>query len=185
MTDPFSMLESDHRQVEQLLHQLDESEEGPERQRLVENLKAALSLHMEFEEAHIYPLTREILDDETVEEADTEHALAREGLGKLSQLVSEPGFGAAVAMVEGGIKHHVEEEEDEIFPAMRRDLDHQQQAELSRRLVDSKREAGLLADSLDHATKDDLVDIATELGLDVKSSMTKAELSDLVVSAGG
>ena len=31
MADPFSLLESDHRQVEQLLHDLDESEEGPER----------------------------------------------------------------------------------------------------------------------------------------------------------
>ena len=123
MADPFSMLESDHRQVEQLLHDLDESEEGPERARLVDRLTAALAVHMEFEEAHIYPLTRQILDDETVEEANTEHELAREGLGHLSQLMSEPGFGAAVAMVEGGIKHHVEEEEDEVFPAMRRDLD--------------------------------------------------------------
>ena len=185
MSDLFSMLESDHRQVEQLLHQLDESEEGPERERLVEQLTAALSLHMEFEEAHVYPLTRRILDDETVEEANTEHELARDGLGKLSQLLSAPGFGAAVAMVEGGIKHHVDEEEGEVFPAMRRDLDQQQQADLARRLVETKREAGLLADSLEHATKDDLVDLATELGLDVKSSMTKAELSDLVVSAGG
>ena len=185
MTDPFSLLESDHRQVEQLLHDLDESEEGPERARLVDRLTAALAVHMEFEEAHIYPLTRQILDDETVEEANTEHELAREGLGHLSQLMSEPGFGAAVAMVEGGIKHHVEEEEDEVFPAMRRDLDAAQQAELARQLIQSKRDAGLLADSLEHATKDDLVDIAAELGLDAKSSMTKAELSDLVMSAGG
>jgi hemerythrin-like domain-containing protein len=185
MADPFSILENDHRQVEQLLQQLDESEEGPERERLVEQLTAALSVHMEFEEAHVYPLTRRILDEETVEEANTEHELARDGLGKLSQLTSEPGFGAAVAMVEGGIKHHVEEEEGEVFPAMRRELDRQQQADLARRLVETKREAGLLADTVEHATKADLVDIATELGLDAKSSMTKAELSDLVMSAGG
>jgi uncharacterized Zn finger protein len=68
---------------------------------------------------------------------------------------------------------------------MRRSLDQEQQADLARRLVETKREAGLLADSLEHATKDDLVDIATELGLDAKSSMTKAELSDLVLSTGG
>ena len=56
---------------------------------------------------------------------------------------------------------------------------------MARQLIQSKRDAGLLADSLEHATKDDLVDIAAELGLDAKSSMTKAELSDLVMSAGG
>ena len=136
-----------------------------------------------FEEAQIYPLTRQVLDDETVEEANTEHQLAREGIGKLGELLSEPGFGAAVSMVQGGIKHHLEEEEGDIFPAIRRDLKAEQQAHLTRRLLDIKREAGLLADSLEHANKDDLVDIATELGLDAKSSMTKAELSELVMSA--
>lgn len=185
MADPFSMLESDHRQVERLLHQLEESQEGPERAGLVEQLTAALSLHMEFEEKHVYPLTRQILDDETAEEATTEHKLAREGLGRLSQLQSAPGFGAAVAMVQGGIKHHVEEEEGEIFPAMRHDLDGRQQADLARRLLETKRDAGLLADTLEHATKDDLVHMATDLGLDAKSSMTKAELVELVMSAGG
>ena len=185
MADPFSMLESDHRQVEQLLRQLDESEEGPERERLVGQLTAALSVHMEFEEAHIYPLTREVLDEETAEEANTEHELARDGVGKLSQLTSEPGFGAAVAMMDGGIKHHAKEEEGEVFPAMRRNLDRQQQSDLCRQLVQTKRDAGLLADSLEYATKDDLVDLATDLNLEVKSSMTKAEVSDLVMSAGG
>jgi hemerythrin superfamily protein len=185
MADPFSMLESDHRRVEQLLEELEKSEEGPERERLVEQLTASLSLHMKFEEAQVYPLTRQILDDETVEEANTEHELAREGLGKLPHLMSAPGFGAAVAMVQGGIKHHVEEEEGEVFPAMRRDLDQQQQSDLVRRLLEAKRDAGLLADSLEHATKDDLLAIAKELGLDANSSMSKAELGELVVAAGG
>jgi hemerythrin-like domain-containing protein len=185
MADPFSMLECDHRHVERLLHQLEESKERPERAGLVEQLTAALSLHVKFEEKHVYPLTRQILDDETVEEANTEHELAREELGRLSQLLSAPGFGAAVAMVQGGIKHHVEEEEGEVFPAMRHDLDARQQADLARRLVETKRDAGPLADTLEHATKADVVHIATELGLDTKSSMTKAELSELVMSAGG
>jgi hemerythrin-like domain-containing protein len=185
MADPFTMLESDHRQVERLLKQLEESEEGPERAGLVEQLTAALALYMEFEEQHVYPLTRQVLGDETVEEANTEHQLARDQLGRLAQLRSAPGFGAVVAMVQGGIKHHVEEEEGQVFPAMRRDLDGRQQADLARRLVQTKRDAGLLADTLEHASKADLVDIATELGLDAKSSMTKAELSELVVSAGG
>ncbi len=185
MADPFGMLESDHRHVEKLLSRLEKSEEGSERTELVEQLTTALRVHMDFEEQYIYPLTRQVMDDETVEEAETEHALAREGLGKLSELQSAPGFGAAVAMVQGGIEHHVEEEEGEVFPALRKQVDSERQAELTRRMVEIKRDAGVLADTLDQATKDDLVDIANGMGLDATSRMTKTQLSELVMSAGG
>lgn len=183
MTDPFSMLESDHRQVEQLLSQLSESEEGPERTELVDHLTSALQLHMDFEETNVYPLTREILDGETVEEAETEHSLARDGLAKLSELVTAPGFGAAVAMLQGGIEHHVEEEEGEVFPALRKSVDSERQSDLARQLLTAKRDAGMLAASLDNASKDDLVEMAKGLGLDARSSMTKDQLRQLVESS--
>lgn len=57
MADPFNMLESDHRLVEAMLSQLEESEKGRERQELVEQLTAMLGQHMAFEEADVYPLT--------------------------------------------------------------------------------------------------------------------------------
>jgi len=47
----------------------------------------------------------EQLDHETAEEAEIEHGLAREGITKLNELVSAPGFGAAVEMLKGGIGH--------------------------------------------------------------------------------
>ena len=183
MADPFSMLESDHRQVERMLEALAESEQGPEREQLVQNLTTALSLHMEFEEANLYPRVPSALDDEAAREAEIEHNLAREGVGKLSQLASEPGFGAAVAMVQGGIEHHVEDEEGEMFPALREQVDEETQAQWARQMIAAKRDAGLLAASLDDATKDDLLDIAQGLGLDATSSMTKDELRDLVQSS--
>ena len=44
----------------------------------------------------------------------------------MNDLVDEPGFGAAVAMVTAGIKHHVKEEEHEMFPDLKRKLDRDQ-----------------------------------------------------------
>ena len=50
----------------------------------------------------------------------------RDGLAKLEELVSAPGFGAAVEMLLGGISHHVEEEESEILPTMKSELSREQ-----------------------------------------------------------
>lgn len=182
MADPFTLLEADHRQVEDLLSALEDSDKGPEREQLVAQVTNALQLHMQFEESSIYPLAVELLDAESVEEAEIEHQLARDGLVKLSELVSAPGFGAAVAMVQAGIEHHVEEEEGEMFPELRSQVDDDRQSELVRQLVSAKQQAGLLASSLERASKDDLLAIAEGLGLEAKSSMTKAELSRLVES---
>jgi hemerythrin superfamily protein len=183
MADPFSMLEADHRQVEDFLSALEDSEEGPEREQLVAQLTEALQLHMQFEESSIYPLVVELLDEESAEEAEIEHQLARDGVVKLSELVSAPGFGAAVAMVQAGIQHHVEEEEGDMFPDLRQQVDDARQSNLLRQLVAAKQQAGLLTTSLERASKDDLLALAEGLGLEVKSSMTKDELSRLVESA--
>ena len=66
---------------------------------------------------------------EEAKEANVEHGLAREGLTDLGRLVDEPGFGAAVAMLTAGIRHHVKEEEHEVFPELKRKIDRE---ELSR-----------------------------------------------------
>ena len=56
-------------------------------------------------------------------EAEVEHSLAREGIAKMNDLVDEDGFGAAVAMVTAGIKHHVKEEEQELFPKVEKNFE--------------------------------------------------------------
>ena len=64
-------------------------------------------------------IVERVIDHETEEEAETEHDLARDGIAKLRELSAAPGFGAAVDMLAAGIKHHVEEEEQEVFPELR------------------------------------------------------------------
>ncbi|MDQ1466883.1 MAG: hypothetical protein QOH10_1298, partial [Actinomycetota bacterium] len=72
----------------------------------------------------------ERVGQEEEREAETEHILARDGLSKMKELVGEGGFGAAVAMVTAGIKHHVKEEETEIFPELKRKLERSELAQL-------------------------------------------------------
>ena len=113
-------LTEEHRKVEQMMKRLGETDPGQERDRLVDELVESLTVHMKVEERFLYPIVSEVEGDETEKEAEVEHALAREGLQKLRKLAYEPGFGAAVDMLRAGVGHHVEDEEKEIFPALRK-----------------------------------------------------------------
>jgi hemerythrin superfamily protein len=177
-TDAFSMLEQDHREVERLLDQLAESDEGAERQQALRQLSDALTVHMRFEESEIYPLVAKEMDGETAEEADIEHGLARDGLAKLADLVSAPGFGAAVEMLKGGIGHHVDEEEDEIFPALRKKIDLERRQALGADLHAARQAAGVPDPRVEHGTKADLMEAASEAGIDGRSSMSKDQLRE-------
>lgn len=175
MPDVLSMLESDHRRVEQLLEELVSSEPGPEREQLVSKLTTSLQLHMEFEEQALYPLLQRI-DGEMEQEAEVEHTLARDGLSKLSELSATPGFGAAVDMLKGGISHHVEDEEQEAFPKLRSEVDGAELEQLGAKLMQTKAAAGTLAEDLATATKDELMDMAKDAEIEGRSSMTADEL---------
>jgi iron-sulfur cluster repair protein YtfE (RIC family) len=139
VSDPFVLLKKDHREVEQMLQRLQESRPGTRRRQTVDKLEAALTLHMGIEERLIYPLVAEVVDQESEQEAEVEHNLAREGVAKLRALVDAPGFGAAVAMLTAGIKHHVREEEREVFPELKRGLDRSEVANLGEAVVAAKR----------------------------------------------
>lgn len=138
MNDPMTILKADHRAVTKMLSTLADSDEGPERENLVEELQAALTLHMKIEEELVYPLVAEHVGAEDEEEAEVEHKLAREGLEKVTTMVQQPGFGAAVEMLLAGIKHHVNEEETEILPELKTALDRKQWLALGDAMADAK-----------------------------------------------
>ena len=177
MSDVFTMLERDHRHVEALLDALAGSEVGRDRERLLAALRASLQLHMQFEEREIYPLLARI-DDTLEDEAEVEHGLAREGLARLTELVTAPGFGAVVDMVQAGISHHVEDEEQQAFPRLRQAIDGATADGLAESLMKDRAAAGTLGDDLQSATKDDLLDMAQDAEIEGRSSMSKNQLVD-------
>jgi hypothetical protein len=175
--DLTKLLEADHRRVEDLFARIEEADDD-ERRPLVDELVAALQAHMELEEAVVYPGMASVVGDEAVEEAENEHLVGREGLTSMLELVGEPGFGAALDSTKAGIAHHVDEEENEVFPRLRKDgsvLGEMATPFMTRRL-----ELGLPVDAEALAaasTKDELIEEARSAGVEVKSSMTKADLA--------
>ena len=138
--DPIAMLKQDHREASAMLKQLADSKKPSARRKATTSkLVEALTLHMAIEERLIYPLVEDYLGDEVEQEAQTEHTLAREGLSKMTELLEAPGFGAAVAIVTAGVKHHIKEEETLVLPKLKAKLDRTQLAELGEAIAKAKK----------------------------------------------
>ncbi|HET8931612.1 MAG TPA: hemerythrin domain-containing protein [Acidimicrobiales bacterium] len=125
------------------------------------------------EERFIYPIVAERLGSETESEAEIEHGLTRDGLDKLDELVDEPGFGAALVMLESGVGHHVHEEENEVFPELR-----EKAVEALAPLDPQRLEAEVREEpDSDEMTRDELYEKAQEADISGRSSMNKEELA--------
>ena len=170
MADLLSQLEAEHRQVESWLEELEQTEEPDERLRLLGQVERALGAHMRTEESQVYPLIAE-LDGEMATEANNEHALARELLVKVRDAAPDtPGFGGLVAALKGAIGHHVEDEEGEAFPKLRKQMR-------------DRIPAAPGAPDTEGMTRDELYEKAKELDITGRSSMSKDELAEAVAIA--
>jgi len=180
------MLEADHRMVEGLFAQIQEAK-GEERMALVDELVEALLAHMELEEAVVYPQMAPVTGEEAVTEGTTEHELARKTLAEMVALAPEqPGFEAALDAVKATIEHHVEEEERQIFPELRRNgsevIESMAEPFLAKRtqLAMTVNRSALV----EGATKDQLVEEASGLDIEGAASMNKDELAQALAGAG-
>lgn len=117
--DPTRILEVDHRMAKDLIAQIKKTK-GQQRMPLIQELASALKSHMELEEKVVYPAMKPVTGEETVTEGVAEHKLARKTLTDVLGMAPEkPGFGAALDALEAGLDHHIEEEENEVFPKLR------------------------------------------------------------------
>lgn len=180
--DVTRILEADHRTVEELFTKIERAE-GDDRLPLIEELATNLAAHMELEEQVVYPAMQPVTGKEDVQEGNTEHDLARKALADLQELApDEPGFGAALDVCKAGVDHHVKDEEDEMFPKLRKDGE-QVLAEMATPFMTKRLALGMPmpADALSKAsTKDELAAEAANAGVEGASSMTKEELAEAV-----
>ena len=178
--DSTRILEADHRDVETLFAEIDKAE-GAARRNLIEELTASLRAHMQLEEEVVYPLMQQVTGRKAAVEGTNEHDIARELLLEIERLGPDaPGVGAALEGLEAAITHHVDEEESDDFPTLRKDGQRQLE-EMSTPFLHRRIELGmpLTAEALAAAsTKPELVDEATNVGIEHASSLTKQELAE-------
>jgi selenocysteine-specific translation elongation factor len=124
-TDALGLLKAGHDKVKALFREFDslkgKDDEDRRKTELVDEICYELTLHSMLEEEIFYPVLRAAIDDdELLDEADVEHAGARELIGQLE--IMAPGddhYDATVTVLGEEVEHHIEKEESELFEEAR------------------------------------------------------------------
>jgi hemerythrin superfamily protein len=116
------MLTEDHRAAEQLFRQGEKFADDPNQlQPIAQRACAALTQHAEIEEEFFYPALREKDDDHLIAEAQVEHNSAKQLIADLESMdPDDERYHATFKVLGEYVKHHIKEEEDEIFPLARK-----------------------------------------------------------------
>lgn len=125
-----TMLTEDHAKVRKMFKQFEKAKEGDaeEKEELVRQICAELTVHTQLEEEIFYPAAREALQEQDLlDEAEVEHASAKSLIEQLSAMQPEDDlYDAKVTVLAEYVEHHVKEEEKQLFPKVRKarlDLD--------------------------------------------------------------
>ncbi|MDQ1478482.1 MAG: hypothetical protein QOE62_3711 [Actinomycetota bacterium] len=143
-TDAIALLKSDHREVEQLFKRFEKAGSGAHRVKgqLVASMIEALSRHAEIEELVFYPAVREQMPraESDVLEALEEHHVVKVVLRELESMdPAAERFDAKVTVMMEAVRHHVKEEEGELFPKVRNRIDRRDLVEMGQQLQAAKR----------------------------------------------
>ena len=132
------LLKKQHRQVEKLFKQCEKAEDARQRRQLMEQIASALKLHTKLEEEVFYPAVREIGSskaEEMVDEAFEEHHVVDLVLAELPSIDPEDErFQAKMTVLSELVEHHVDEEEEEMFPMAEKKLGAERIKELGQRM---------------------------------------------------
>lgn len=124
--DAIDLLKQDHDDVDALFKEYDMLAEGDgdggDRRALSTRICGMLAVHAMIEEEIFYPAARQAdVDADLLDEAEIEHGSAKELIAQIGAAeVSESLYDARVKVLGEYIRHHVKEEESELFPACRK-----------------------------------------------------------------
>lgn len=119
--DAIVLLKSDHDTVKDLFDQFEKAEALSEKKSIALEAIMELRIHAIIEERIFYPaMRRQGVDKALLNEADEEHHVAKLLIAELASMDgSEQHFDAKFKVLAENIRHHVKEEEDELFPKCR------------------------------------------------------------------
>lgn len=120
-TDAIALLEADHREVAGYFDDFEATKDDREKKLIAGKICAALKVHTQIEEELLYPVAREETgDDDLLDEAQVEHAGAKTLIVQIEAMrPGQPLYDAKVKVLGEQVRHHVEEEESELFPELR------------------------------------------------------------------
>ncbi len=141
-TDVIRLLKTDHREVEAMFAELETVTRDPEtRKDLADKVIMELIRHAVAEEQYLYPAVRKALPngDEVADHELEEHAEAEKTMNELDKLQpTDSTFETVLTRLITQIRHHVEEEEGDLFPQLAESCSPEELAELGRKVETAK-----------------------------------------------
>jgi len=122
MPNATQMLRQDHKKVKALFNKFEQGKSINAKRSVAEQAINELEVHAQVEEEIFYPAVKKAIESsELVDEAKKEHQDAKSLISELKKTSSRGGgestdFEAKFGQLMEAIKHHVEEEEGEMFP---------------------------------------------------------------------
>lgn len=121
------LLKRDHKDVDEMFAQYEDTKYGAkdaEKESLVAQICDALTVHAQVEEEIFYPAARRALGDvegkDLIDEAAVEHQTLKDLIARLEAApADDPLYDAGVKVLNEYVKHHVKEEETELFPKIK------------------------------------------------------------------
>ncbi|MBV8283707.1 MAG: hemerythrin domain-containing protein [Candidatus Eremiobacteraeota bacterium] len=147
--DAIALLKRDHAEVKEMFEQVEALSERATatRGKLFQKIDAALELHTQIEEQVFYPAFKERAEDseerEKILEAFEEHHVAKAVIAELKELdPSDETFAPKLNVLMEAVRHHIKEEEGQLFKMARELFDRDELTELGERLEAAKNEGG-------------------------------------------
>jgi hemerythrin-like domain-containing protein len=137
--DVLEFLTDEHDEAKAVFKKLEKAE-GAEAGKLFNQLKSMLSLHEELEETYFYPqLKQEEAARDMVLEGYQEHHVMDVLIDEISKLKpSAEEWAPKIKVLQENTEHHIEEEEDELFPKVRKIWDADKRQKVGRQMQDTK-----------------------------------------------
>jgi hemerythrin superfamily protein len=139
--DAIEVLTTDHNEVDQMFAQLESLPDGQQKDALVREVVKELSVHAAIEEQVVYPVMRRSLTDgdSKVEEAIDEHQKVKETLAAIERADSSAQRDQHLQSLVKDVRHHVKEEESELFPELRAAVSEQEIRQMGAQLEAAKK----------------------------------------------
>ena len=122
--DAIEMLIEQHSEVDELFEQIESAKPSAKKWALFEDVADKLAVHATIEERHFYPAVKARRTKDILLESLEEHLAIKRVLADVLALGGvDETFDAKLSVLKETVQHHVAEEQDDLFPKVKKLLD--------------------------------------------------------------